>query len=168
MDTQDNDPETKIAALIVALDAEHAAVQKATAALDATSAGLQQAVAQAAHISTREALKSLNGELVRAQKVVADLQRLSLWRAAWQHAVVALVAIVITLVAVRWYVPSMSDMQVLRAEKAQLEASIADLEQRGAKLQISHCGPERRLCVAVDDYAGIFGKDADYRIAKGY
>jgi hypothetical protein len=59
-------------------------------------------------------------------------------------------------------------MQALRTEKAQLEASIANLEQRGGKLQISHCGPKRRLCVAVQDYAGIYGKDGDYRIAKGY
>lgn len=81
---------------------------------------------------------------------------------------VALVAIVVTLVAVSWYVPSVADMQALRTEKSQLEASIADLEQRGGKLKISHCGPERRLCVAVDDYAGIFGKEGDYRIAKGY
>jgi hypothetical protein len=50
----------------------------------------------------------------------------------------------------------------------QLEASIADLEQRGGGLQTSHCGPERRLCVAVDDYAGVYGKAGDYRIAKGY
>lgn len=165
---QDNDPELKIAALIDALDAEHTRVQKATAALNATSAGLQRAVEAAAHVSMQEALQGLHGELERAQRVVIDLQRLSLWRAAWQHAVVALVAIVVTLVAVSWYVPSMSDMQALRAEKAQLEASIADLQQRGGKLQISHCGPERRLCVAVQDYAGIYGKDADYRIAKGY
>ena len=165
---QDNDPEMRIAALMAALDAEHKRVLAAVAELKATSAGLQQAVAQAAQASMQKALKTLNGELERAQKVVGDLQRFSLRRAAWQHAMVALVAIVITLVAVRWYVPSVSDMQALRAEKAQLEASIADLEQRGGKLQISHCGPERRLCVAVQDYAGIYGKDADYRIAKGY
>jgi hypothetical protein len=71
---------------------------------------------------------------------------------------VALVAIVFALVAVRSYVPSVSDIQALRAEQAQLEASIAELEQRGGKQQISHCGPERRLCVAVQDYAGIYGR----------
>jgi len=70
--------------------------------------------------------------------------------------------------SVWWYVPSVSDLQALRAEKAQLTASIADLKQRGGRLQISHCGPEKRLCVAVDDYAGIYGKAGDYRIAKGY
>jgi hypothetical protein len=89
---------------------------------------------------------------------VIDLQRLSLWRAAWQHAMVALAAIVVTLVAVRWYVPSVADMQALRTEKSRLAASVADLERRGGKLQISHCGPERRLCVAGDDYADIYGK----------
>ena len=165
---QNEAQELKIAALIDAADAAQARALEAIDALNATRAGLQQAVAQAARASTQEALKSLHGELERAQHVVINLQRLSLWRAAWQHAMVALVAIVITLVAVSWYVPSISDMQSLRAEKAQLEASIADLEQRGAKLQISRCGPERRVCVAVDDYAGIYGKAGDYRIAKGY
>jgi len=165
---QNEDQELKIAALIEALDAEHERVQKAMKALNATGARLEQAVAQAARASMQEALQGLQGELERAQTVVVDLQRLSLARAAWQHVMVALTAIVITLIAVSWYVPSVADMQALRTEKSQLEASIADLEQRGAKLQISHCGPQRRLCVAVYDYAGIYGKDADYRIAKGY
>ncbi|MGH8322180.1 MAG: hypothetical protein ACRETD_00040 [Steroidobacteraceae bacterium] len=165
---QDEDQELKIAALIDALEAEHARVRAAMEALNATSARLQQSVAQAARLSMQEALQGLHGELERAQRVVVDLQRLSLWRAAWQHAMVALIAIVVTLVVVSWYVPSGSDMQALRTEKGQLEASIADLEQRGGKLQIGHCGPEHRLCVAVDDYAGIYGKAGDYRIAKGY
>jgi hypothetical protein len=165
---QNEDQELKIAALIDALDAEHARVRAAMEALNATSVRLQQSVAQAARMSMQEALQALQGELERAQGVVIDLQRLSLWRAAWQHVMVALVAIVITLIAVSWYVPSVADMQALRAEKSQLTASIADLKQRGGKLKISHCGPERRLCVAVQDYAGIYGKDGDYRIAKGY
>lgn len=164
----DEEQELKIAALMDAADAAQARVLEAIDALNATRTGLQQAVAQAARVSMREALQGLHGELERAQRVVIDLQRLSLWRASWQHAMVALVAIVVTLVAVSWYVPSVADMQALRTEKSQLEASIADLEQRGGKLKISHCGPERRLCVAVDDYAGIFGKEGDYRIAKGY
>ena len=165
---QDEEQELKIAALIDAADAAQARALEAIDALNATSVRLQQAVAQAARVSMQEALQSLHGELERAQHVVIDLQRLSLARAAWQHAWVALVAIAITLLAVWWYVPSVGDMQALRTEKAQLEASIAELAQRGGKLQISHCGPEHRLCVAVDDYAGIYGKAGDYRIAKGY
>lgn len=168
MRDEDPDPELKIAALMDALDQEHTRVRAAMEALNAAIPRMQQAVLQAARASAQEAFDGLQGELERAQRVMIDLQRLSLWRAAWQHAMVALVAIVITLVAVSWYVPSVSDMQALRTERSHLEASIADLEQRGGKLQISHCGPERRLCVAVQDYAGIYGKAGDYRIAKGY
>ncbi|MGH8299750.1 MAG: hypothetical protein ACRES6_10765, partial [Steroidobacteraceae bacterium] len=101
---------------------------------------MQQAVTQAARVSAQEAFEGLHGELERAQRVVVDLQRLSLWRAAWQHAMVALVAIVVTLVAVSWYVPSVSDMQALRAEQGRLEASIADLEQRGGRLAARQSG----------------------------
>ena len=79
---------------------------------------------------------------------------------------VALATVVLSPVVVSWYVPSVMDMPALRGQKAHLKASIVDLEQRGGKQQISHCGPERRLCG--DDYAGIYGKDADYRIAKSY
>jgi hypothetical protein len=165
---QNEEQELKIAALIDALEAEHARVQQAMKALNATGARLEQAVAQAARVSMQEALQGLHGELGGVQRLMCDLQRLSLWRAAWQHAWMALVVIAVTLLAVWWYVPSASDMQALRSEKAQLEASIAELKQRGGRLKLSHCGPERRLCVAVDDYGGIYGKAGDYRIAKGY
>lgn len=165
---QDEDQELKIAAMLDALDEERAQVQAAIGALKATGDELKRQVAQAAYHSMQQALAQLQGDVQNARAVVSDLQRLSLARAAWQHVMVALVAIVVTLVAVRWYVPSVSEMQALRAEKAQLETSIADLKQRGGKLKLSHCGPERRLCVAVQDYAGIYGKAGDYRIAKGY
>ena len=67
---QDEDPELRIAALIAALDAEHKRVLAAMAALNATSAGLQQTVAQAARVSMQEALQGLHGELERAQQVL--------------------------------------------------------------------------------------------------
>jgi hypothetical protein len=55
---------------------------------------------------------------------VRDLQRLSLGRAAWQHVWVAFVAIVITLLAVRWYVPRLGEMQALRTERVELQARV--------------------------------------------
>lgn len=58
-------------------------------------------------------------------------------------------------------------LQLGSVQHRDVAATVADLEQHGGKLQIGHCGPEKRLCVAVQDYAGIFGKDGDYRIAKG-
>jgi hypothetical protein len=47
---------------------------------------------------------------------------------------VAAVAMAIALLAVWWYVPPLSQIRALRAEQAQLEASIEDLHQRGAKV----------------------------------
>ena len=42
----------------------------------------------------------------------------------------------------------------LRTEQAQLEASIQDLHQRGARIELNTCGPTKRLCVLVDAYSG--------------
>ena len=62
-------------------------------------------------------------------------------------------------------------MTELRAEHAQLEASIEDLKSRGARIELNTCGPAKRLCVLVDNIAGQFGdsrREKVYMIAKGY
>jgi hypothetical protein len=46
------------------------------------------------------ALKDLNADSEKASQVLIDLQGLSLWRAAFQHLAVAVVAIVVTLLGV--------------------------------------------------------------------
>jgi hypothetical protein len=161
--------ELRIAALLDALDQEHARVREARDELQAMGAALRQDVKSAAAIAVKDALKALEGDIQSAQGVVTELRRFSLWRAAWQHVMVALAAIAVTLLAVWVYVPSISDMNELRAQQAQLQASIEDLNQRGAKVVLGHCGPKKRLCVAVDESAGIFGEIGEpYRIAKGY
>jgi hypothetical protein len=66
---------------------------------------------------------------------------------------------------------AMSEITALRAEREQLQASIEDLNRRGAKISLKSCGPGKRLCVLVDQSAGRFGepKSGDiYMIAKGY
>jgi hypothetical protein len=160
--------ELRIAALLDAADVEQARVREAITELKAGGESLRREVRSAASEATREALKALQTQIDQAQCVVLDLQRLSLMRAAWQHVWVALVAIAITVLAVWWYVPSVSEMTALQAERDQLQASIEDLTQRGAKIVINNCGPKRRLCVAVDDSAGVYGEGREYRIAKGY
>jgi hypothetical protein len=161
--------ELRIAALLDALDQEHGRVREAMAELKATGAALQRDVKSAAAGAMQGALKDLQSDIESARRVVGELRRFSLRRAAWQHAMVALVAIVVTLLAVWAYVPSVSDMNLLRAQQAQLQASIEDLNQRGAKVVLGHCGPKKRLCVAVDESAGIYGELGEpYRIVKGY
>jgi hypothetical protein len=147
-----DDQETKIAVLIAAFDTEHKRVQGAIAALNQTGEKLQREVRAAAAGAVDEALAHLNPEIKKAAQTLVDLQRLSLWRAAWQHAVVALVAMAIALLAVWWYVPPMSEITALRTERDQLTASIENLSQRGARMTHSLCGTggePKRFCVLV-------------------
>lgn len=165
------DPELRIARLLDALDNLHERARNAVNELTEVRGQLQQAVKDAAGESVSSALKALQGDIDRAGQTLVDLQGLSLWRAAWQHAMVAVVAILITLLGVWWYVPSLSEIASQRAEVATAEASLADLNERGARMERSICGPKKRFCVRVDEKAGTFGnsaKDETYMIAKGY
>jgi hypothetical protein len=85
---------------------------------------------------------------------------------------VAVVAMVIAVLGVWWYVPSLSEITARRVERDQLQASIEDLNIRGAKMKTIECGPKSRLCVLVDRSADTFGvvgnKDDAYMIVKGY
>ena len=92
----------------------------------------------------------------------------------WQQLIVAVTAIVVTLAAVWWYVPSVGAMDQLRAERGELQASIADLSRRGGRIELSECrngGQRKRLCVRVDAKAGRFSdarRGQVYMIAEGY
>jgi hypothetical protein len=100
------------------------------------------------------------------------LQRFSFRRAAWQHAILLVVAVATTLLAVSAYVPSLSEINAMRTEKEQLQASIDDLSKRGAHMTLTGCGPQKRLCVLVDRTARSFSlcgrKEDVYMVAKGY
>jgi uncharacterized protein YhaN len=161
--------ELRFAALLDALEQEHQRLREASQELVQIRGTLRQDIQAAAREAVQAALKALHEEIDQAGKVLVSLQGLSLWRAAWQHAIVAVVAIATTLLAVWWYVPSVPDMAAQRAQKAQLEAAITDLHERGARIVISHCGPKKRVCVAVDESAGRYWEAGEtYRIAKGY
>ncbi len=161
----------KIGMLIAAFDDERQRLKGAIGALNQTGAQLQREVKGAAKDAIEDALKALHPEIHKATQALIDIQRLSLWRAAWQHAMVAVVAMAIALLAVWWYVPPLSEITARRAALDQLEASIENLHKRGAKIMLTTCGPKKRLCVAVEEPEGVFGDrklGVTYMIAKGY
>jgi hypothetical protein len=166
-----DEDERKIGMLIAAFDEERQHLKLATVALNQVGAQLKQEARDAARGAAAEALRSLQPQIHKAGQALIELQRFSLGRAALQHAVVALMAIAVTLTVVWWYVPPLAEITARRAERDQLEASIDDLSKRGARISLSTCGDRKRLCVAIDEAAGRFGdpKRAEaYRIAKGY
>jgi hypothetical protein len=125
--------------------------------LQATGVTLQRDVKSAAASAVQDALKALQGDIESARRVVVDLQGLSLWRAAWQHAMVALVAMAVTLLAVWWYVPSVSEMSALRSERDQLQASIEDLTQRGGRRGVADIDLSPYIkSVSVNDLKDIY------------
>jgi hypothetical protein len=67
-----------------------------------------------------------------------------------------------------WLVPSSTQINALRAQRADLEAALLRLREQGALIELRYCGDQRRLCVRIDRNAPTFGEQADYWIAKGY
>lgn len=166
--------ERKIALLIAAFDQEREHTAQATAALRQVIEGLGEKVDSATGVAVAKALNTLRREADLAAQAMQKLRRLTLWQSAWRHVTTALCAIAITVLAVWWYVPSVSEMSALRAERDQLQASIEDLTQRGGRIKLNSCGnsgDRKRLCVLVDQTAGKFGNAQSgeiYMIAKGY
>jgi hypothetical protein len=111
-----DDDDRKIGMLIAAFHDQRQQLQATLDALGQTGAQLQREVRGAAK-GAEAALAELKLPIHQAGEVLIDLQRLSLWRADWQHAIVAVVAMVIALLAVWWYVPPLSEITARRAER---------------------------------------------------
>jgi len=160
--------EPRIAALLDALDQEHGRVREAMAKLKATGAALRQDVKSAAAVAAQDALKALEGDIQSARGVVTELRRFSLWRPAWQHEMVALVAIAVTLLAVWAYAPSVTDMNELRAQQGAAAGLDRGFKSTRSESDAGSLRTKKRLCVAVDESAGMYGELGEpYRIVKG-
>jgi len=143
----------------------------------ASAAGREQAL-QFGQAVAAEARKALEEGTTRARAAAQSLEQVSreLRKHRLLHTGVITLAstlgiIAAVMIALAFYLPSKSEMEALRTEKAKLQASIEDLSKRGGKIVLSTCGPTKRLCVLIDASAGKFGDpklDESYWVAKGY
>lgn len=167
-----DDDARKIGMLIAAFDAEHARLQSVIEALSRSGTQLRLEVKSAAREAVDTALAGLHPHIERAGQTLVDIQRFSLWRAAWQHVMVAAVAILVTLLAVWWYVPAAAEIAERRAERDQLQATINELMSKGGRLKTSACGDQKRLCVLIPNRAttwvSVQNKEQVYVIPVGY
>ena len=85
---------------------------------------------------------------------------------------VVLIAVVAVAVMLLWALPAPGEMVRLRDEKAQLQASIADLAKRGGRIQLRPCvrtDAKSRLCARVDPAGGTFNEHGEtYMVLAGY
>jgi hypothetical protein len=146
---------------------------------DAASAAGRAQAQQFGREVAAEARKALEDSTHRAEQAAQVLKNASI--GLTRHSVLRMTGIAAgcsfgvlaaVIAAVVFYLPSRSEMDALRLERAQLQVSIEDLEKRGARMKTTGCGPQGRLCVLVDHTAGTFSvkdnKDDVYMIAKGY
>jgi len=130
--------------------------------------GLDDVVRGEIRRTLMEELRSLTVEADRAARALRAMQRTANVRSvAWSIGTAALCAVIPTAVA-HWALPSVSDIAALRAQRDALARSVAQLEQRGGKVDWRSCGDSARLCVRVDRKAPTYGERADYYVVKGY
>ncbi len=119
-----------------------AAGQAATQAIDASAVKLSAAALQLDQVGQRLGVKTF--ALVTAGCFAAVLSGfLALWL----------------------FTPGPGEILALRADKEVLEANLADLERRGARIKLETCGEKRRLCLAIDKASGSYAKPNGQQLA---
>ena len=173
-----------VQAMRLAGDASAAVIEKATRiAVDKALQDVLERVSDKARSSIVDAIKpavsalqAVSGDAVGAGQKLRD----SISWAGWKWFAICVAAafglFTAIMVGVVLLVPSARDLAALRAEKAELEASVAALKDRGGRVQLTHCGDKKRLCALLDPEqfnsngtVKQFGaKDEHWIILKGY
>ena len=144
-----------MAAAIDAMKNTSGTIQKATG--DAAARAVVESIGQAPKTATT-ALNQAAGALHEATEQVRSAGAWLTFKVAASVAGAGLVMVLAMYVLGRFMLPSDADWQELaqlRVEKAELEANIADLNKRGAKIKLNTCG--NRLC---SEASSNQGKDA--------
>ncbi|MGC1439011.1 MAG: hypothetical protein WA888_00210, partial [Burkholderiaceae bacterium] len=142
--------------------------------------GLTQAVVQAGEAAAQrqelasQAVRSSTHQLTEATQAFKRLW----WKAALGAAVFGISAILFSAWLTTWWLRSdvvslLQQRDALRGELVTLQANANAWSEKAGKARLERCklkGEKRgRLCVRVDEAAGIFGsKDEAYRVIWGY
>lgn len=165
-------------------DASAAVIEKATRiAVDKALQDVLGRVSDKARSSIVDAIKpavsalqAVSGDAMGAGQTLRDSISWVNWKWLAVCVATALGLFTAMMLGVVLLVPSARDLAALRAEKADLEASVAALERRGARVQLTNCGDKKRLCALIDPEqfnsngtVKQFGeKDEHWMILKGY
>lgn len=142
-------------ALAVAVEA----IKNASSSLQAaTGSAASKAVTESLSQAPKSAVTALNtatGALDEAADKVRNAGAWISWKFALVFALAGAAAVATSYTIGRFTLPDRAEIEALRLEKAELEASIADLTKRGGKIKLSRCGPDNRLCVRITPKQGL-------------
>jgi hypothetical protein len=126
----------------------------------------------AVRVATRPLLENLEGVTAGAVQAEAALRQVVSW-ASWRL-LGWIMALIVALVLFGWLSSTAlvwwdtGTISNLQDEITQLQANHDAWVKAGMLGKINTCGPGNRPCIQVDESAGAFGTNSDYRIIEGY
>jgi hypothetical protein len=136
--------------------------------LQAHTQDLDQVVRDAIRRTVVEEFRALTVESERAIDALRGVKRVVNVRLLLWSLALSVLCAAVPLSIVRYLLPSSQQVEALRLQRDQLAANIAQLEQRGGRIEWRKCGEAARLCVHVERNTPSYGDKGDYVVVKGY
>ena len=127
---------------------------------------------EAVQVATQPLLEELAGMTEGAERAEAALRRVVSWASwrllGWIMALIAALALLgwLSSTALIWW--DTGTIEQLQGEITEMQANHAAWVKAGMLGKLTYCDPGNRPCIQVDEGAGAFGANSDYRVIKGY
>jgi len=158
----------KLGLLMEAAQANQKVAESSLKKLKAATTDLAVVVREEVHRVVVEEFHSLAADSKRAADALHAARRAANVRALLWSVGMTLLCSALPLALACWIIPSRAGIAALRARHDELVTRIANLEERGGRIDLRRCGDGARLCVRVDRKAPTYGEQSDYLIVRGY
>src|SRR3569833_1253019 len=136
--------------------------------LKATASELATLVREEVRSVIVEEIQSQETDSTRASAALREVHRAANVRAlVWSLSLTTLCSAIPLLLAC-WLIPSRNEIAALRAKHDELATKIANLEERGGRIDMRRCGNVGRLCVRVDRKAPSYGVFSVFLVVCGF
>lgn len=163
-----DDNTMRVGLLMEAAQAHQKAVDSSLRKLKAAANDIAEVVREEVHRVLMDELHSLSADCKRASESLHSVRRAANVRVLLWGVGITTLCSAIPLGVACWILPSRAEIASLRARHYELATKIANLEERGGRIDLRRCGDGARLCVRVDRKAPIYGEQSDYLIVRGY
>jgi hypothetical protein len=143
-----------------------AMLQKAEEAGQAQAAVFGRSVAKEAVASIQTQLQAAHQSASQSATQLQQAAHALDWKRLFYTTALSVIIGCIVLLGMNLLTPSLAEIQALRQEKAQMEATIARLEQKGGYADITVCGDKRKLCAQVVPGEVYGAKGDNYMILR--